>query len=236
MKRLDWFMNAASLRRESVLLFAAGLAFIGAILAVATVVLFLNLPDTDEFNDRVEDIFEKYDDLNTDSEIKLLEILAQSGTTFSEVLVSYRQVILILLVFSTALLVASLGFLIVVFGLSRRVGEIERYGPFVQSLKIGYEDHKVHLNNVEIDLSPQQFETLARLAEARIDGEVISARNLAECVSNGDPENFDGSTGATLILRLRDALGKEVADKLLIKTLRGKGYGLAVNRHVIQLN
>ena len=44
---------------------------------------------------------------------KLLEILAQSGTSFSEVLASYRTVIFVLLVFASALLVAALVFLVI---------------------------------------------------------------------------------------------------------------------------
>ena len=47
-------------------------------------------------------------DLREQAEIRLLEILAQSGTTFAEVLQSYRMVIFVLLAFSTALLLAAL--------------------------------------------------------------------------------------------------------------------------------
>ena len=61
--------------------------------------MFLNLPDANAFNARVEQIFVENNDLTTESEIKLLEILAQSGTSFSEVLISYRSVIFVLLVF-----------------------------------------------------------------------------------------------------------------------------------------
>ncbi|MFM2356877.1 MAG: hypothetical protein RLZZ528_2613, partial [Pseudomonadota bacterium] len=85
-----------------------GIAAIVAILLAAAVLLFLNLPDANAFNARVERIFVENDALTGSGEIKLLEILAQSGTAFSEVLTSYRMVIFVLLVFSTALLVAAL--------------------------------------------------------------------------------------------------------------------------------
>src|SRR5690606_16824389 len=86
------------------------IAAIVVILALAAVLLFLSLPDANAFNARVERIFFENDALTTGVQIKLLEILAQSGTTISEVLTSYRTVIFVLLVFSTALLVAALVF------------------------------------------------------------------------------------------------------------------------------
>ena len=84
-----------------------GIGAIVLILLGAALFLFLNLPDANAFNARVERLFVENDNLTIGAEIKLLEILAQSGTTFSEVLVSYRSVIFVLLVFSTALLVAA---------------------------------------------------------------------------------------------------------------------------------
>ena len=76
-----------------------GLAAIVAILALAAVLLFINLPDTNAFNERVQAIFAENSNLTEQAELRLLEILAQSGTTFSEVLVSYRMVIFVLMVF-----------------------------------------------------------------------------------------------------------------------------------------
>ena len=87
---------------------AFGIAGIVAILLGAAVFLFLSLPDGNAFNARVERIFVENNDFRAGAEIKLLEILAQSGTSFSEVLASYRMVIFVLLVFATALLLAAL--------------------------------------------------------------------------------------------------------------------------------
>ena len=62
---------------------AGGIAAIVLILFGAAVFLFLNLPDANAFNARVERLFVENDSLTTEAEIKLLEILAQSGTAFS---------------------------------------------------------------------------------------------------------------------------------------------------------
>ena len=75
-----------------------GIAAIVAILLIAAVVLFFTLPDSGAFNARVEQLFVENDNLSTQAEIKLLEILAQSGTAFSDTLSSYRMVIFVLLV------------------------------------------------------------------------------------------------------------------------------------------
>ena len=87
-----------------------GMVAVVGILAVAAVLLFMNLPDADAFNAGVEQLFFENDDLSSDAEIKLLEILAQSGTSFAEVITSYRMVIFVLLLFSSGLLVAAVAF------------------------------------------------------------------------------------------------------------------------------
>ena len=68
-----------------------GIIAIVVILLGAAVLLFLNLPDANAFNVRVERIFVQNGSLNTQGEVKLLEILAQSGTAFADVLSSYRR-------------------------------------------------------------------------------------------------------------------------------------------------
>ena len=71
----------------------AGLAAIVVILLGAAILLFFNLPDANAFNQRVERIFVENDGITSGSDIKLLEILALSGTAFAETLMSYRMVI-----------------------------------------------------------------------------------------------------------------------------------------------
>ena len=99
--------TAAEMRRSGNRVVVFGVIAIVTILTLAAVFLFLTLPDGNAFNERVERIFVENDALTGEGEIKLLEILALSGTAFSETPVSYRMVIFVLLVFSTALLVAS---------------------------------------------------------------------------------------------------------------------------------
>ena len=227
--------DAGTTRRYGSRVVAFGLLGIVAILLIASVLLFVNLPDANAFNDRVEAIFVENDNLTSDSEIKLLEILAQSGTSFSEVLVSYRQVIFVLLVFSTALLIASLVFLITIIALNKRMGEIERSGIQVSSLIISRDERKVYLNNMEFSLTGAAIETLAVLAEARMDEDVLSGIEIEAMISGKNSADCDEASGATRIKRLRDALGNQMVSELLIKNIARKGYMLSIDKDVIRM-
>ncbi|MBL8561302.1 MAG: response regulator transcription factor [Gemmobacter sp.] len=212
-----------------------GIAAVVVILAAAAVFLFLALPDANAFNARVEALFVSDDTLKTFTEIRLLEIIAQSGTTFQEVLVSYRMVIFVLLVFSAALLVACLVFLLTIITLNRRISAIQRSGITVSSLLISREARAVYINDLEFQLTEAAIETLSVLAEARMDDEVLTGAQI-EAVISGRPEpDCDEAAGATRVKRLRDALGNQLVSELLVKTIARRGYVLAVQKDTIRV-
>jgi len=204
-----------------------GIAAIVLILLVAAVLLFMNLPDANAFNARVEQIFVENNDLTNHAEIKLLEILAQSGTSFSDTLTSYRTVIFVLLVFATALMVAALVFLVTIIALNKRMGEIERIGIQVSSLLISREENTVYLNNMEFKLTEAAIETLSVLAEARMDEELLSGCEIEGMISGRPASDCDEAAGATRIKRLRDSLGNQMVSELLVKNIARRGYMLA---------
>ena len=212
-----------------------GIAVIVLILLVAAVLLFMNLPDANAFNARVEQIFVENNDLTNNAEIKLLEILAQSGTSFSDTLASYRTVIFVLLVFSTALLVAALVFLVTIIALNKRMGEIERTGIQVSSLLISREENTVYLNNMEFKLTEAAIETLSVLAEARMDEELLTGSEIEGMISGRPSSDCDEAAGATRIKRLRDSLGNQMVSELLVKNIARRGYMLAIDKDVIRM-
>ena len=214
---------------------AGGIAAIVLILFVAAVVLFLKLPDANAFNARVERIFVENDALTSGAEIKLLEILAQSGTAFSDVLASYRVVIFVLLVFATALMVAALVFLVTIITLNRRISAIQRSGIQVSSLVVSREARAVYINDMEFALTEAALETLAVLAEARMDDDVLTGAQIEAVISGRDASDCEEAAGATRIKRLRDALGNQMVSELLVKTVARRGYVLAVGRDVIRM-
>jgi DNA-binding winged helix-turn-helix (wHTH) protein len=212
-----------------------GSLLIIGLLLVASIVLFMNLPDANVFNDRVERIFVENDALTSPNETKLLEILAQSGTSFAEVLQGYRFIIFVLLVLSSALLISALYFLITNYGLSQRMTEIERSGIHINSLVVNRDEHVVYINNMEFDLTEAICETLSVLCEARLDDEVITGADLEAMISGKSKVDSDEAAGATRIKRLRDHLGNQMMSQLLIKNISRKGYMLALEKDVIKM-
>ena len=211
-----------------------GILAIVAILVTSAIVLFVNLPDASAFNDAVADIFVQ-DDVRDPQGIRTLEVLAQSGTVFSEVLASYRAIIFVLMVFATALLVACLVFLVTIVTLNRRMGEIERSGIQVSSLVLSREERVVLLNNMEFKLTDAAMETLSVLAEARMDDDILSGAELEAMVSGRNAVDCDEAAGATRIKRLRDSLGNQMVSELLVKNIARRGYMLAIDKDVIRM-
>jgi DNA-binding winged helix-turn-helix (wHTH) protein len=231
----DETATAADARRTGNRIVVIGLAAIVGILFMAAVILFANLPDANAFNLRVEQIFIENDDLTSQSEIKLLEILAQSGTSFSETLASYRFVIFVLLIFATSLLIAAVVFLVMLIVLNRRMAQIERSGIQVSSLLISREEKTVYLNNMGFKLTDAAIETLSVLAEARMDDDVMTGVEIEAVISGRKTVDCEEAAGATRIKRLRDGLGNQMVSELLVKNIARKGYMLAIDKDVIKV-
>lgn len=212
----------------------AGIVAIVAILAVAGIVLLASLPDANAFNARVERLFIE-NDLTSPAEIGLLEVLAQSGTQFDAVFQSYRIIIFVLLVFATAMLIAAVAFLVMLIAMNRRMGQIERKGIEVNSLLISRDQNTVYINNFEFKLTEAAIETLAVLAEARMDDEVMSGAEIEAVISGRDASDCDEAAGATRIKRLRDTLGNQLVSELLVKNIARRGYMLAIDKSVIRM-
>lgn len=211
-----------------------GIVAVVAILSVSATLLFLTLPDGDAFNAAVADVFVLMDVRNPDA-TRVLEIMAQTGTAFSQVLESYRAVIFVLMVFATALLVSCLVFLVTILSLNRRMAEIERQGIQVSSLVLSREERVVLINNLAFKLTDAAMETLAVLAEARLDDEVLTGAQIEATVAGKDASEADEAAGATRIKRLRDSLGNQIVSELLVKNIAGHGYVLSIDKGVIRL-
>ncbi|QBY01817.1 hypothetical protein E2K80_14690 [Rhodophyticola sp. CCM32] len=227
--------SASDTRATGTRVVQIGIAAIVVILLGAVILLFVNLPDANAFNERVERIFVENDALTSGESIRLLEVLAQSGTSFSEVLTSYRAIIFVLLVFATALLIACLVFLVTIIALNRRMGEIERSGIQVSSLILSREERVVLLNNMEFKLTDAAMETLSVLAEARMDDDVLSGAEIEAMVSGKSAVDCEEAAGATRIKRLRDTLGNQMVSELLVKNIARRGYMLAIDKDVIRM-
>ncbi|SDN51620.1 hypothetical protein SAMN05216196_101768 [Lutimaribacter pacificus] len=209
--------------------------FLLVALVAASVAMFLSLPDANVFNDRVAQIFAENDALVNPGEINLLMVLGQSGTTFAEVLSSYRLIILVLLVLAFCLLLSSLYFLLTNAALNQRLLEIERSGLHITSLVLNREQKIVAINNMEFGLTDNALETLSVLCEARLDDEIISGVDLEAAISGKSAVDCEEAAGATRIKRLRDHLGNQLLSQLLIRHVSREGYMLTISPDVIRL-
>jgi DNA-binding winged helix-turn-helix (wHTH) protein len=226
--------SVSETRLASARVIQLGLAAIVVILAVSAVLLFVNLPDADAFNAGIREIFVNADVRDPDA-TRMLEILAETGTTFSGVLGSYRAVMFVLMVFAAALLIACLVFLATIVTLNRRIGEIERSGIQVSSLILSREERVVLINNLEFKLTEAAMETLSVLVEARLDDEILTGAQIESMVSGKIESDVDEAAGATRIKRLRDTLGNQLVSELLVKNIARRGYVLAIDKDVIRM-
>jgi DNA-binding winged helix-turn-helix (wHTH) protein len=227
--------SVSDTRRSGSRIVALGIGAILTLLIGAGVLLMLTLPDANAFNARVERLFVENDTLTTQAEIKLLEILAQSGTTFADTLTGYRVVILVLLVFAAAMLVAALVFLVLLVGLNRRMAQIERAGIEVSSLVISRQENTVYLNTMGFKLTDALMETLSVLAEARMDDDILSGAEIEAVISGKQAADCEESAGAMRIKRLRDGLGNQLVSALLVKNVARRGYVLSIDKSVIEV-
>ena len=139
----DHTTSASDMRRVGGRFVGGGIAAVLAVLLIGVGVLFWALPDANVFNAQVERIFVENDDLTSGAEIKLLEILAQTGAAFSDTLASLKLFILVLLIFATGMLIAAIVFLLMLIDFNRRMAQIERTGIQVNSLLISREENTV---------------------------------------------------------------------------------------------
>lgn len=227
--------SVSDLTRTGSRAIALGLAAVVAILALAAFLLFRNLPDTRSYQDGVTRLFAENSNLTEQAELRLLEILAQSGTSFTEVLVSYRAIIFVLLLFATALLVVALVLVLALVVLNRRLAQVQKAGIQVASLVISRAERKVYLNDMEFNLTEAAVETLAALAEARMDGDMMTGSALEAVITGKRESDCDEASGATRIKRLRDSLGNQIVSELLVRNIARQGYTLAVDKEVIRM-
>ena len=227
--------SATEARKATRWVVIVGLSGIVTILALTGLWLLWTLPDGNAFNARVEQIFVQNDAMTSQGQVKLLEILAQSGTAFSDTLASYRAVIFVLLLMAAALLLAAVAFLSFLLVLNRRVAQIETTGIQVSSLLISRAENLVILNNMEFQLTQAAIETISVLAEARMDGEMLNGAELESVIVGKPLADCDEAAGATRVKRLRDSLGNQMMSALLIKNVARRGYVLAIDKDVIEM-
>jgi len=113
--------------------------------------------------------------------------------------------------------------------------QIERAGIQVTELLISREENTVYLNTMGFKLTAAAMETLAVLAEARLDDDVLSGAEIEAMISGRPSVDCEEAAGATRIKRLRDTLGNQMVSELLVKNIAKRGYVLSISKDVIRM-
>lgn len=230
----DIFKNIINFFSNNKLAFIA-IGFLFLILVFTAVLLFANLPDANEFNLKVERIFLESDIMPIGNEIRLLEVLANSGTAFSEVLSSYRYIIFTLVIFAMTLLLSTMVFIVLIITLNKKLLYVERAGININSVIINRDKNLVYINDLEFNLTEALFEAIAVLCEARMDDDYLSGVDIESIITGKTITDCEEAAGATRIKRLRDSLGNQIVSELLIRNISGKGYMLSIDKSVIEI-
>ena len=230
----DIFKNTINFFSNNKLAFIA-IGFLFLILVFTAVLLFANLPDANEFNLKVERIFLESDIIPIGNEIRLLEVLANSGTAFSEVLSSYRYIIFTLVIFAMTLLLSTMVFIVLIITLNKKLLDVERAGININSVIINRDKNLVYINDLEFNLTEALFEAIAVLCEARMDDDYLSGVDIESIITGKTITDCEEAAGATRIKRLRDSLGNQIVSELLIRNISGKGYMLSIDKSVIEI-
>ena len=196
--------------------------------------LLFRLPDPSVFNANVERIFVETD-LSSQADIKLLEVLAASGSLFESSLNLYREIILTLLVLSITLVVTSIGLLLANLSIRQQFNQLKTRALNPLSVELLREQNLVRINEDNFTLTKGNIETLALFMEARQDSEYLSGVQIESMISGKPLSVCDEAAGVMRIKRLRDNLGNQLVSDLLVRHIPGKGYLLDVDNEAITL-
>ena len=196
--------------------------------------VLLRLPDPQVFNANVERIFIETD-LSTQAEIKLLEVLAASGSLFEESMGLYTQIVTALLILCLALLIVAVGLLVLNLDLRARNREAQSRTLRVNQIRLNRAEGFVQINDDRFKLTASNLETLAVLLEARLDDEYLNGVALEAIVSGKAESECEEAAGAVRIKRLRDQLGNQLISELLLRHVSGRGYTLDVAPDRVEL-
>ena len=226
-------MSSISATKSMILIKRVALVLVTFVVGLFIWVL-LRLPDPQVFNANVERIFIETD-LSTQAEIKLLEVLAASGSLFEESMGLYTQIVTALLILCLALLIVAIGLLVLNLDLRARNREAQSRTLRVNQIRLNRAEGFVQINDDRFKLTASNLETLAVLLEARLDDEYLNGAALEAIVAGKAESECEEAAGAVRIKRLRDQLGNQLISELLLRHVSGRGYTLDVAPDRVEL-
>lgn len=211
------------------------LMIVGLILTVlAFGLLYFNAPNPQVFNREIEEIFVK-NDFARQTDLRLLEVLAQSGSLFERSVELYSKIIFTLVFVVFTVMIICFALVLNNMELRKQFKSLQESSFNARSIELLRSENSVQINGDLIQLTASNIETLAVLMEFSLDGEYVTALQLESIISGKSESECDDNSGAMRIKRLRDNLGGQIIATKLIRHVPSKGYQINSPKSGIRL-
>ncbi|MAI59304.1 MAG: hypothetical protein CML56_10105 [Rhodobacteraceae bacterium] len=208
---------------------------VGLLLTVlAFVVLYFTVPNPQVFNRAIEEIFVT-NDFTQQTDLRLLEVLAQSGSLFEGSLALYSKIIFTLFFVVFTVIVICVALVLNNIEMRKQFKSLQDTSFNARSIELLRSENSVQINGDLIQLTASNIETLGVLMECSLDGEYVSGLQLESIVSGKSEAECDDNSGAMRIKRLRDNLGGQIIATKLIRHVPSKGYQINSPKGTIRL-
>ena len=190
---------------------------------IAFSLLYFIVPDPQVFNNKVESIFVE-NEFTKYTEIKLLEVLAQSGSLFENSVKLYSKIIFTLFFIVLTVMMICFAFIFSNIELRKQFNLLQESSFNARSIELLRSENSVQINGDLFQLTASNSETLSVLMEFALDGDYVTGVQLESIISGKDEAQCDDNSGAMRIKRLRDNLGGQIIATKLIRHVPSKGY------------
>lgn len=201
---------------------------------VAFSLLYFMVPDPQVFNNKVENLFVE-NEFTEYTEIKLLEIIAQSGSLFENSVALYSKIIFTLFFVIITAMMICVALIFSNMELRKQFDLLQSTSFNAQSIELLRSENSVQINGDWFQLTSSNIETLGVLLECSLDDEYITGIKLESIISGKNESDCDDNSGAMRIKRLRDNLGGQIIASKLIKHVPTKGYQIISHKNNIKL-
>ena len=222
----------SNIKRDKLFLIVIVLGLILTFIAFG--LLYFTVPDPQVFNNKVENLFVE-NEFTKYTEIKLLEVIAQSGSLFESSVALYSKIIFTLFFVIITALMICVALIFSNMELRKQFDLLQSSSFNAQSVELLRSENSVQINGDWFQLTSSNIETLGVLLEFRLDDEYVTGIKLESIISGKNESDCDDNSGAMRIKRLRDNLGGQIIASKLIKHVPTKGYQIISHKNNIKL-
>ena len=140
-----WASSFLNIKPQTLILWVAAIILLLIISALA--LILWSVPDPRVFNDNIEKVFLE-NDFSTQTEIKLLEVLASSGSLFESSISLYSSIIFTLVIITISMMVISFGSLMSNIHLRQQFVALKNSALQVNGIELSRAENSVKINGL----------------------------------------------------------------------------------------